>query len=232
MKAFNITNITKPINSITPYTGDIALTAAYFKPRWYKPQQKALFSWERTGNNVRNYISIENGKTYSFQNIVDLLKTHLGNAYQFLIFNNDRVSLKLNEADAIKKVMFCSELLNKYRLPILQNYITDTPVQGIEILDKNINITFNDTELLFFRCLELDNSINFENSSESDILALVPLKSSQIFDGYHYISHEFRNIVWKSLDNQKTNYELNFAATHEKGNILPFYEHAFVVLNK
>ena len=86
--------------------------------------------------------------------------------------------------------------------------------------------------MLFFRCLELDNSINFENSSESDILAIVPLKSSQIYDGFHYISHEFRNIVWKPLDNRKTNYELKFAATDEEGNILPFYEHAFVVLNK
>ena len=232
MKAFNITDITNPINSITPYTGDIALTAAYFKPRWYKPQQKALFLWERTGSDVKNYIRIENGKTYTFQNIVDLLKTHLGNAYQFLIFNDDKVSLKLNKADAIENVMFCSELLDKFELPILQNYITDAPIQGREILDKNVNITFNNTDLLFFRCIELDNSINFENSCESDILAIVPFKSTQIIDGHHYISHEFRNIVWKPLDNRITNYELKFAATDKEGNILPFYEHAFVLLNK
>ena len=234
MKTCNITNIKSPVTSNIEYTGEIALTAAYFMPKWYKAQTKVLFSWESNDKNLRNYIPIENGKTYTFQDIVDLLKMHLTDTYQLLVYNNDRVSLKFKKDMGIDKVMFCSELLDKYKLPRLENYCTGKAIQGEEILDSDLAITFNDTRLVFFKCDELDDTLNQQNSKGSKTLAIIPLNTpeNQIIDGRSYISHEFRNIVWKALNNRNTNYQLTFTACDEKDNLLPFRQHAFVILNK
>ena len=234
MNIYDVTNVRSPIKSNIEYTGEIALLSAYFMPRWYKPQTKVLFSWESNGKNLRNYIPIINGKTYTFQDMVNLLKTHLQDAYKFLIYNNDRVSLILENNKGIDKVMFCSELLDKYKLPRLDNYCTGKAIQGDEILDNDLSITFNDTRLVFFKCNELDDTVNHQNTRGSKTLAIIPLNTpeNQIIDGRSYISHEFRNIIYKALDKFNTNYQLTFSACDEEGNLLPLHQHAFTVLNK
>ena len=234
METYDITDVESPVTSNIEFTGEIALSAAYFMPKWYKPQAKALFSWSYN-NSVRSYIPIENGKTYTLVDIAKLLKDHLGkDVYQFLIYNNDKVSLILHNNKGIKNVMFCNELIDKYKLPRLNNYCTGEAIEGQEILDNDLSITLNNTRLVFFTCNELDDTVNNRNSRGSKTLAIIPLntRDNQIIDGRSYISHEFRNIIWKALDKHNTIYKLTFSACDEEGNFLPLRQHAFTVLNK
>ena len=119
METYDITDVESPVSSNIEFTGEIALSAAYFMPKWYKPQTKALFSWSYN-NSVRNNAAIENGKTYTISDIAKLLEDHLGKrVFDNLFHNNNRVTLILNKDMGVKNVMFCNELIDKYKLPRL-----------------------------------------------------------------------------------------------------------------
>ena len=77
-------------------------------------------------------------------------------------------------------------------------------------------------------------TVNHQNTRGSKTLAIIPLNTpeNQIIDGRSYISHEFRNIIYKALDKHNTNYKLTFSACDEEGNALPLHQHAFTILNK
>ena len=133
MRVFNITDISKPIESLNSYRGELGLSSVYLWPKWYKPQTKHLFSFERSGrNDIINHVPIEDGKEYTFQDIVNLLKLHLDSCYRFLTYNNGKFSMMLEKDKGIKRVSFCPELIHKFKLPILNNYVTGEVIQGME----------------------------------------------------------------------------------------------------
>jgi len=231
MRVINVTEL-DGVHSITPIRGSLALREMYLWPAWYKPKSNVLFSYKNKNQSSKIYqVFIEN-KTYTFEDIQNLVRDHLDiskNNQVNIFYNNGRVTLMVNaknESYLIHKIKFCDELLNMLKLPKKDDYIGVIPGEPVDLHD----ITFNDSDLLYLRCHEIDESNILENSVNSDLIAVVPLEYST--HNNKLISYRDLNPLFHAITPRKMVYNLHFSIQDPQGNDLPFHKYIFTVLNK
>lgn len=232
MRVINVTDL-NGVHSITPLRGSLALREMYIWPAWYKPKSNVLFSYKNKNQSRRIYqVFIEN-KTYTFADIQELIRTHLDinkNSQVDIFYNNGRVSLMVNVKNDLSfllhKIQFCDELLDMLKLPKKDDYTGVTPGDPVDLYD----ITFNDSDLLYLKCREIDESKVLENSTNSDLMAVIPLEYST--HNNKLISYRDLKPLFHPMTERKMIYNLHFSIQDSQGNNLPFHKCIFTVLNK
>ena len=234
MRVINVTEVDR-VHSITPFKGSLALRDLYLWPAWYKPKNNVLFSYENKNARSRLFrVFIEN-KTYTFADIQKIVREHLDinkNNQVNILHNNGRVTLMVNVKNdssfLIHKIQFCDELLNILKLPKKDEYTGVIPGNPVDISD--IKLTFNDTDLLYLRCQEIDESNVLENNINSNLIAVVPLK----FSTYNnkLIRFNDRNPLFHPITKRQMVYNLHFSIQDSRGNDLPSHKFHFTILNK
>jgi hypothetical protein len=144
-----------------------------------------------------------------------------------LYHNNSRVTLNLIADQAVHNLKLCDELVNIMRLPKLEKYEGITPGEVVDV--SSIKLTFSDTDLLYLKCKELDESKILENSTHSNLMTIIPLE---------YLTHnnkliKFRDVqpLFHPLTERKMIYDLHFTIEDPQGSKLPFHKCVFTVLN-
>lgn len=234
MRVINVTDL-DGVHSVTPLKGSLALREMYLWPAWYKPKNNILFTYENKNQPKRLFrVFIEN-KTYTFEDIQSLVREHLDhnkNSQVNIFHNNERVTLMVNVKNdssfLIHKIQFCQEMLDVLKLPKKDDYTGITPGSNVALDD--IKLTLNDTDLLYLRCREIDESKVLKNSTNSDIMAVIPLEYSTYNN--KLISHRDLNPLFYTITPRKMVYNLHFKIQDPQGNDLPFHKCIFTVLNK
>ena len=230
MHIFNISKLDE-VKSNIPIKGSLALRDLYLWPAWYKPTTSVLFSYQRSHQPRRVYnVPIEEGKVYSLGAIQELIRDHVNVVDQVanLYFNNGRITLNVQKDKSVHNLKLCKELADILKLPRLEKY--EGLISGDEVDVNKIRLTFNSTDLLYFKCEELDESKVTTSNTNSDVMAIVPLQ---------YSTHNSKLIQFKDtkplyipLTQRKTVYNLNFSIEDPHGNKLPFHKCIITVLNK
>ena len=219
-------------SELTPITGSVALRELYIWPGWYTPTSNVLFSYERSHQKGTVYnVLIEMGKTYTFYDIQGLLLDHLNQAGRIanVYHNAGMVTMNIQNTNvSVINLKLCDELANILKLPKMTTY--SGFIQGKQVNEADIKLTFSNTDHLYFKCREIDETKVFENSKNSDLIALVPLEYSTRNDKLI----KFRDLdpLFHPLTTRKTVYALHFSVEDEHGNKLPLLKHMFTVLNK
>ena len=230
MRIFNISKLDE-VKSTIPIKGSLALRDLYLWPAWYKPKTSVLFSYQKSHQPRRVYnVPIEEGKVYSLGVIQELIRDHINVNEQVanLYFNDGKITLTVAKDKSYQNLKLCDELADILKLPRLDKY--EGTLQSGEIDVNKIRLVFNSTDLLYFKCKELDEGKVVTNNTNSDIMAIVPLQ---------YSTHNNKLIQFKDikplfipLTQRKTVYNLKFSIEDPHGNILPFHNCVFTVLNK
>ncbi|MCE2507407.1 MAG: hypothetical protein J4F36_13275, partial [Nitrosopumilaceae archaeon] len=183
MYIFNVTDIEQPIESLTPLSGSLALRELYVWPGWYKPKSDVLFSYEDKKQPDQIYtVPFQYGKTYTFADLQDIIRKHLNRGSSNpntanIFYNNKRVTFMINKNldknYSIHNIKFCDELLDTLKLSKKDDYIADI-VTGNPVDEQDIKLTFSDTDLLYFKCAEIDDSTILENSNNSTLMSIIP----------------------------------------------------------
>ena len=230
MRVYNVTDL-DGVHSMTPIKGSLALREIYLWPAWNKPNSSVLFSYQKKHQPGRVYtVPIEYGKTYMFEDIQKLINDHFNitEIIVILYHNNSRVTLNLKKDKGFYNLKLCDELVSIMRLPKLETYEGLTP--GDEVDVNSIKLVFNDTDLLYLKCSELDESNVFENSISSSLMTIVPLEYST----HNNKLIKFRDVkpLFHPLTQRETIYDLHFTIEDSEGNKLPYHKCVFTVLNK
>ena len=234
-RAINVTDLDS-VKSTTPMKGSLALREMYLWPAWYKPKSNILFTYEHTNRPQILYQAFaEMGKTYTFEDLQKLIREHLDQykIYQVNIWHNSgRVTLMVNVKSEssffLHKIKFSDELLDILKLSKKDDYQGSIPGQPVELND--IRLCLNNTDLVYLRCKELDENYILENSTNSDLMAVIPLKYST--DNGKLISYRDLNPLFQKITSRKMVYNLHFTIQDTKGNNLPFHKCIFTILNK
>ena len=216
------------VNLITPIRGSLALHRIYLWPNWYKSKNKILFSYKR--DDRLHQVFIEN-KTYTFEDIQNLVKKHLDinnkNNQASIFYKNGKVTLMVNIKNdstyPIHNIQFCEELLNMLKLPKKDDCTGVIPEEPVDLYD----LTFNDNDLLYLRCHEIDESNILENSITSNLIAVIPFEYNN-----KLISYRDPNPLFYSVTPRKMVYSLHFSFEDSKGNAFPVNRFALTILNK
>jgi len=233
-RVINVTDL-DGVHSTTPMQGQLALRELYLWPAWYKPKSNVLFTYENKNQPRRIYSVFSENKTYTFDDIQKIVREHLDhnkNKQVNILHNSERVTLMVdvkNEASfLIHKIKFCDELLDILKLPKKDDYIGVTPGEYVDIAD--IKLTFNDSDLLYLRCREIDKSNVLENSTNSDLMSVVPLKYAT--DNNKLIHYRDLKPLFYPITQRNMVYNLHFSIQDPYGNDLPFHKCLFTILNK
>ena len=239
MYILNVTDIDQPIESLTPFIGSLALRELYVWPAWYKPKSDILFSYEDKKQPNQIYpVSFQYGKTYTFADLQDIIRKHLNRGSSNpntanIFYNNKRVTFMINKNldknYSVHNIKFCDELLDTLKLPKMDDYTVDV-ITGNPVDEQDIKLTFNDTDLLYFKCAEIDDSTILENSNNSTLMSIIPLE----FSTYNNKLIKFKDIklLFHPLTQRKTVYNLHFSIEDANKNKLPLHKCVCVVLNK
>lgn len=234
MRVINVTKL-DGVHSITPFKGSLALRDLYLWPAWYKPKNNVLFSYENKKAPSRVYrVFIENN-TYTFADIQKLIRDNLDhnkNNQVNIFHNNGRVTLMVNVKNdssfLIHKIQFCDELLNILKLPKKDDYTGVINGDPVELSD--IKFTLNDSDLLYLRCHEIDESNVLENSINSNLMSVVPLEYSTYNN--KLITYKDLKPLFHPITKRQMVYNLHFSIQDSRGSDLPFHKFHLTVLNK
>ena len=235
MRVINVTDL-DGVHSITPFKGNLALRDLYLWPAWYKPKSNVLFTYKNKNVPDRIYqVFIEN-KTYTFADIQEVVRHHLDhnkNSQVNIFYNNNgRVTLLVNvkkdSSFLIHKIQFCQELLDILKLPKKDDYTGVIPGDPVPLSD--IKLTFNDSDLLYLRCHEIDENNVMENSINSNLMSVVPLEYPT--HNSKLISYRDINPLFHPITQRQTVYNLRFSIQDSIGRDLPFHKCLFTILNK
>ena len=233
-RVFTLKDINKPIKQDNHITGTIALRECYIWPAWYTPKNNVLFSYnlKSRGRGSLENVLIEQGLTYTFEDLQMLIRYTLDHNYVNIFHNEGRVTLMVNVKNdpnyKIGSISFSDELLDILKLPKKDDYTGITP--GGFVKEEDIKLTLSDTNLLYFRCRQVDPTATYENSDTSDIIAIIPLEFSTSND--KLIRYHDSKPIFFNLDPSQIHFKLNFYLTDEYGNKLPTHKVIAQVLNK
>ena len=237
MRVLTLTDINKPIELVNEITGTVALRELYIWPGWFKPKTNVLFSYnlKSKGRGSLELVLVEQGKTYTFSDIQNLIRQHLDrdsdNSVN-IFYNAGRVTLmvdvKMDPKFNIGSISFSDELLEMLKLPKKQDYQGITP--GMLVEESDIRLTLSDAGLLYFKCAQVDDTTTYENNMRSDIIAIVPLEFSTSND--KMIRYHDSKPLFFNLDPHQTHFKLKFSITDEQGVELPIHKVVCSILNK
>ena len=161
------------------------------------------------------------GKTYTLEDLQKLIRDHLdhNNISQMNIWHNSgRVILMVNVKNEssffLQKIKFSDELLDILKLPKKDNYQESIPGSPVEL--DIIRLCLNDIDLVYLRCKELDENYILENSTNSDLMAVIPLQYSA--DNGKLISYRDLNPLFHAITTRKTVFNLHFTIQDPEGN--------------
>ena len=138
------------------------------------------------------------------------------------------VNVKKESSFFFHKIKFSDGVLDILMLHKKDDYAGIIAGNPVELDD--IKLTLNDTELVYLRCEELDENYILENSTNSDLLAVVPLQYST--DNDKLISYRDLKLLFHTITARKMVYNLHFTIQDPEGNDLPFHKVIFTVLNE
>ena len=215
----HITTIDKSLKFYRAIHGSIALTGLTIWPDWYKPRSKKLMTWEDKNlpNRVR-YVSIEDGKQYTFKDLVGTIQKNFPKGTMY--YNNHRVTIDIPNDGSYKNVRFCDELVHLMEFPRKNDYTGVTTGNAVD--KESLTLTFNATNKLFLTCSQLDINKNYVNDQQSKVLAILPIKLDTIKG--NPISWEFPQKIDKPLQTYTQIYELSFIVEDSEGRSLPIQE--------
>ena len=217
MRVINATKL-DGVYSATSFKEDLALREVHLWPAWCKPTNVSLFSYEYKNQRVR--VPIEENKTYTFDAIQKLIKKHLD--VVTISHRDGKVTLTIK--DPLLKIQFCQELVEIFKLPKIKSY--STTISGDPDVDiSKIKLTFNDCDLIYLRCAEIEKTNILENSVNSDLIAVIPLEKNRI-------SFRDFNPLFHPLTKKRMIYNLHFSFKDSQGNALPFQKFILTLLNK
>ena len=217
MRVINATKL-DGVYSATSFKGDLALREVHLWPGWCKPTNVSLFSYEYKNQRVR--VPIEKNKTYTFDTIQKLIKKHL----DIVIISHKDGKVTLTIRDPLLKIQFCQELVEIFKLPKIESYST-TISRNPDVDISKIKLTFNDCDLVYLRCAEIEKTNILENSVNSDLIAVIPLEKNRI-------SFRDFNPLFHPLTKKRMIYDLHFSFEDSQGNALPFQKFILTLLNK
>ena len=139
------------------------------------------------------------------------------------------INKNLDKNYSVHNIKFCDELLDTLKLPKMDDYTVDI-ITGNPVDLNNIKLTFNDSDLLYLRCHEIDESNVLENSINSNLMTVIPLEYSTYND--KLISYRDLKPLFHPLTQRKMVYNLHFSVQDPQGNDLPFHKCFFTILNK
>ena len=230
MRIFNISKLDE-VKSTIPIKGSIALRDLYLWPAWYKPKTSVLFSYQQSHQPRKVYnVPIEEGKLYSLGVIQELIRDHINVSENVanLYFNDGKITLSIAKNKSVNNLKLCDELADILNLPRLDKY--EGTIQGGEVDINKIRLVFNSTDLLYFKCEELDENQVFSNNTNSNIMGIIPLQYST--NNNKLIQFKDTKPLFIPLTGRKTVYNLNFSIEDSQGKQLPYHNCVITVLNK
>ena len=235
-RVINVTDL-DGVKSVTPMKGSLALREMYLWPQWSKPKSNfLLFTFEHKNQPRMLYqVFAEKSKTYTFEDLQSLIRERLdyNKTNQVNIWHNSgRVTLMVNVKNEssflLQNIKLSDELVDILKLPKKDDYQGSIPGNPVELDD--IRLTLNDTDLVYLRCKELDENNILENSTNSDLMAVIPLSYSTA--NGKLISYRDLNPLFHTITSRKMVYDLHFTIQDPEGNDLPFQKCIFTILNK